>query len=41
MLDGPGVEFIGEINEHQKTQFWATRGRCCFLSTGQSRSTCP
>jgi glycosyltransferase involved in cell wall biosynthesis len=21
MLDGPGVEFIGEINEHQKTQF--------------------
>jgi glycosyltransferase involved in cell wall biosynthesis len=21
LLDGPGVEFIGEINEHQKTQF--------------------
>ena len=21
LLDGPGVEFVGEINEHQKTQF--------------------
>src|SRR6185369_8004836 len=21
LLDGPGVEFIGEINEHQKTEF--------------------
>ena len=26
----PNVEFVGEINELQKTDFWATPEHCCF-----------
>jgi glycosyltransferase involved in cell wall biosynthesis len=41
LLDGPGVEFIGEINEHQKTQFLGEAQALLFRSTGRSRSAFP
>ena len=34
----PHVEYIGEINEQQKSEFLGTRTRCCSRSTGRSRS---
>ena len=38
MLQAPGVEFIGEINEREKRSFSARLARCCFRWTGRSRS---
>ena len=38
LLNEPGIEYIGEINEFGKSSFWARRGRCSSLSTGRSRS---
>ena len=39
LLDGPGVEFIGEIDEQQKTQFLGeAHGAAVSRSTGRSRS---
>ena len=35
-LIGPGVQFIGEINEREKTKFLARRRLCCFQWTGRS-----
>jgi len=32
----PGVEFIGEIGDHDKGEFSVGRWRCCSLSTGRS-----
>jgi hypothetical protein len=34
----PHVEYIGEIADHQKAEFCRARMRCCFRSTGRSRS---
>ena len=41
LLNQPGIEFIGEINERDKSDFLGGRGRCCFQSTGRSLSGCP
>jgi len=38
MLYGPGVQFIGEINDAQKMNSSVKRRLCCFRSTGRSRS---
>ena len=38
LLDQPGIEFIGEIDERQKGSSWAMRALCSFPSIGRSRS---
>ena len=38
MLDRPGIEYIGEIDDRAKAGSWATPARCCSPSTGPSRS---
>jgi len=38
LLDGPGVEFIGEINEREKTKFLGEAAALLFPWTGPSRS---
>jgi glycosyltransferase involved in cell wall biosynthesis len=36
LLNQPGIEFIGDINEHQRS-FWVRLPVCCFRLTGRSR----
>jgi glycosyltransferase involved in cell wall biosynthesis len=38
LLSEPGAEFVGEIDEHSKTGFWARRRPFYFRSIGRSRS---
>ena len=37
LIDGPGVEFIGEINERDKTKFQVRRAPCCSRWIRRSR----
>ena len=37
LLDHPLIEFIGEIDEQQKSGFLGKCLACCFRSTGRSR----
>ena len=38
LLSLPHVEFVGEINETRSPSSCPARTRCCFRSTGRSRS---
>src|SRR5690606_10099866 len=38
LLSLPGIEYVGEIGDHEKQAFLATPRRCSFPSTGPSPS---
>jgi glycosyltransferase involved in cell wall biosynthesis len=38
LLGEPGIEFVGEIGDCEKSAFLATPSLSCFRSTGRSRS---
>jgi hypothetical protein len=40
LLKGPGVQFIGEIDEQQKSEFLGQALALMFLITGPSQSGC-